>query len=81
MTILLPGSSKGGLARLLGRKKEADKPTLAQKPLGPHEVAKLFKKKPSAVAEQAVKPAKLNESEKQDVARLSNLRGALYSKD
>jgi hypothetical protein len=81
MTIALPGSSKGGLARLLGRKKEADKPTLAQKPLGPHEVAKLFKNKTGSVAEPAAKPAKLNETEKQDVARLSNLRGALYSKD
>ncbi|WP_019955109.1 hypothetical protein [Yoonia vestfoldensis] len=81
MTISLPGSSKGGLARLLGRKKEADTPTLAQKPLGRHEVAKLFKNKPGAAPANVVKPAKLNETEKQDVARLSNLRGALYSKD
>ena len=81
MTIALPGSSKGGLARLFGRKKQSDKPTIAEKPLGPHEVAKLFKTKSGASAGDTGKPAKLNDTEKQDVARLSNLRGALYSKD
>jgi hypothetical protein len=81
MTIALPGSSKGGLSRLFGRKKTVDAPTVAQKPLAPHEVAKLFNKKTRNVVEQAVKPAKLNDTEKQDIARLSTLRGALYSKD
>lgn len=77
MTISLPGSSKRGL---FGRKKKQQdgKPT-AQKQLDGHELAKLFDKE--ARASKLAKGPKLNESEKLEIARLSNLRGALYSKD
>lgn len=85
MTIALPGSSKFGLSGLLGRKRRdaqaEEKKSTSQKPLEPHEVAKLFTQDMRAAAEKNAKPAKLNDSEKQDRARLSSLRGALYSKD
>ena len=80
MTISLPGSGKRGLSSLLGRKAKTErgKPT-AKKQLNGEQVARLFDKK--ARAAKTVAPAKLNDSEKQDSARLSTLRGALYSDD
>ncbi len=80
MTIALPGSSKFGL---LGRKRTAEKSktTVTKKPLKPHEVARLFTNETRAESTRNAKPAKLNDGEKQDRDRLSNLRGALYSKD
>ena len=82
MTISLPGSSKRGLASLLGRKKTEQKVTIQpKKKLEGHEVARLFDKKSRAAEAKPVKPAKLNETEKQDRERLSSLRGALYSRD
>jgi hypothetical protein len=82
MTISLPGSKKGGLSGLLGRKgREPEKKVTAKKRLAGHEVAKLFNKEVRASAARPVKPAKLNDGEKQDRDRISSLRGALYSKD
>ncbi len=83
MTIALPGSSKFGLSGLLGRKSRKEEQTTktTEKKLQPHEVAKLFTQDMRADAEKRAKPAKLNDSEKQDRDRLSSLRGALYSKD
>lgn len=79
MTISLPNPSKLGLAGLLGKRRRDDKkPDVAPKPLQPHEIAKRFSKAASA---SDAKPAKLSDTEKQDRARLSHLRGALYSKD
>ncbi|MEO0929780.1 MAG: hypothetical protein AAFY14_03890 [Pseudomonadota bacterium] len=52
-----------------------------KKKLEGHEVARLFDKKSRAAEAKPIKPAKLNETEKQDRERLSNLRGALYSGD
>ncbi len=83
MTIALPGSSKLGLSGLIGRKRRDDskgtkKP--AAKQLRPEEVAKLFTQDPNMV-EKTKGPAKLNDTEKRDRARLNSLRGALYSKD
>lgn len=81
MTIALPGSSKLGLSGLLGRKRDETKKTsrtTAKKQLEGHEIAKLFKQDAQTAP---VRPAKLNDAEKQDRARLSSLRGALYSKD
>lgn len=77
MTIALPGSAKRGF---FGRKKkvEAGKPT-AQKQLDGQELARLFDKE-ARTARQS-KPGKLNDTEKLESARLSSLRGALYSKD
>ncbi|MEL6839042.1 MAG: hypothetical protein AAFP85_07100 [Pseudomonadota bacterium] len=82
MTISLPGSSKRGLSSLLGRKKtEPGLKIEPKKKLEGHEVARLFDKKSRAAEAKPIKPAKLNETEKQDRERLSNLRGALYSGD
>ncbi|MBE0413928.1 hypothetical protein [Yoonia sp.] len=79
MTISLPDPSKIGLMGLLGkRRRDEIKLTAAPRPLKPHEIAKRFAK--SGQPEQA-KPARLSDAEKSDRARLSNLRGALYSKD
>lgn len=78
MTISLPGGSKKGIGSLLGKKKrELYKPT-AKKQLPGEKVAQLFNKKTRPVD---AKPAKLNETEKEASAQLSNLRGALYSDD
>lgn len=78
MTISLPGSSKKSFSGLFGRKKSAQsaKPT-AKKQLAGEQLAKLFDKQARAV--KPVRHAKLNESEKLESARLSSLRGALYS--
>ncbi|MDX8348856.1 hypothetical protein SLH49_12785 [Cognatiyoonia sp. IB215446] len=82
MTISLPGSSKRSLSGLFGRKKaEAGTQVQPKKKLEGHEVARLFDKKSRAAEAKPVKPAKLNDTEKQDRERLSNLRGALYSQD
>lgn len=80
MTISLPGSSGKGLTGLFKRKKSATlaKPT-AKKQLDGTQVAKLFDKKARTAV--PVKPAKLSETEKNASAQLTNLRGALYSKD
>lgn len=81
MTIALPGSSKFGL---FGRKRREEKDastTATQKTLRPEDVAKLFTQEMRAEAAKNAKPAKLNDSEKQDRDRMSSLRGALYSKD
>lgn len=79
MTISLPGPSKFGLAGLLSKKRrEEPKAISGEKPLNAHEIAKRFSK---TARVETVKPAKLNDAEKQDRARLSNLRGALYSDD
>jgi hypothetical protein len=79
MTISLPGPSKLGLAGLLSKKRrETDKPSAKSRALNPHEIAQRFSK---TVPREAPKPAKLNDAEKQDRARISNLRGALYSDD
>lgn len=80
MTISLPGSNNRGLSGLLSRKKKEEpaRPT-AKKQLDGQQLAKLFDKGARAI--KAARPAKLNDSEKQDVARLSSLRGALYSDD
>ncbi len=83
MTIALPGSSKLSLAGLIGRKRrDATKSTTktATKQLRPEEVAKLFTQDPNMV-EEPKGPAKLNDKERRDRARLNSLRGALYSKD
>jgi len=82
MTIALPSASKRGLSGLLGRKRQnVDKTAskAARKQLKPQEVAKLFSQDTTAV--KAVRPAKLNDVEKQDRARLSSLRGAFYTED
>ena len=82
MTISLPGSSKRGLSGLFGRKKTDSGITLApKKKLEGREIARLFDKQTRAAAARPVKPAKLNEGEKQDQGRISRLRGALYSND
>ncbi|WP_341365974.1 hypothetical protein [Yoonia sp. BS5-3] len=82
MTISLPGSKKSGLAGLLGRKSQDEGTKVApKKQLAGHEVAKLFNKSARTAAAKPVKPAKLNDYEKQDRERISSLRGALYSKD
>ena len=80
MTISLPGSSKKGFSSLFGRKKTATttKP-VSKKQLSPRQVAGLFDT--NVKAAKRAKPAKLNESEMEDQAQLSSLRGALYSKD
>ncbi|WP_439156541.1 hypothetical protein [Yoonia sp.] len=79
MTISLPNPSKLGLAGLLGKRRRDDKKIgVAPKRLQPHEIAQRFSKTASSIE---AKPAKLSDAEKQDRARLSNLRGALYSKD
>ena len=81
MTISLPGS-KRGLSSLLGRKKtDSGAKVQPSKKLAGHEVARLFDKKSRAADTKPIKPAKLNETEKQDRDRLANLRGALYSRD
>lgn len=82
MTIALPSTSKRGLSGLLGRKRQSvdtSASKTARKQLKPQEVAKLFTQDPESV--KAVRPAKLNDAEKQDRARLNSLRGALYSED
>lgn len=82
MTISLPGAKKGGLSGLLGRKsQDQGVKVTSRKKLAGHEVAKLFNKQSRAAAAKPVKPAKLNDGEKQDRDRLSSLRGALYSND
>ncbi|ARU00660.1 hypothetical protein [Yoonia vestfoldensis] len=81
MTIALPGSSRNGLSRLFGRRKAADQPTLAADPLGPRDIVRLFRGGKGCAPDQAIAPAGLNDREHQDIARLSRLRGALYSKD
>ncbi|MEL6682791.1 MAG: hypothetical protein AAFQ09_09115 [Pseudomonadota bacterium] len=82
MTISLPGSSKRGLASLLGRRKEEQTLKIQpKKKLEGHEVARLFDKQSRAAEAKPIKPAKLNDTEKQDRERLTNLRGALYSRD
>lgn len=81
MTIALPGSSRTGLSRLFGRRKEADQPALAAHPLGPRDIVRLFRAGKGRAPDQAIVPAGLNDRENQDIARLSSLRGALYSKD
>lgn len=82
MTISLPGSSKRGLAGLLGRKSSDEGIKLEpKKKLEGHEVARLFDKKTRDAAAKPAVPAKLNDGEKQDRDRLSSLRGALYSRD
>ena len=82
MTISLPGSSKRGLSGLLGRKKnDAGLKLEAKKKLAGHEVARLFDKQNRPVDARKIKPAKLNDGEKQDRDRLTSLRGALYSRD
>ncbi len=82
MTISLPGSKKSGLAGLLGRKSQDQGAKVApRKKLDGQEVAKLFNKKARAAAAKPIKPAKLNDGEKQDRDRLGSLRGALYAKD
>lgn len=79
MTISLPGPSKLGLAGLLSKKRvETPKPRSESQTMKAHEIAKRFAK---TVEREPAKPAKLNASEKQDRDRISNLRGALYSKD
>lgn len=79
MTISLPGPSKLGLAGLLSKKRrETEKSLPKTRALNPHEIAQRFSK---TAAREAPKPAKLNDAEKQDRARISNLRGALYSND
>ena len=81
MTISLPGSKKG-LTGLLGRKsRDQGVKVTPKRTLAGHEVAKLFNKQVRAAAAKPVKPAKLNDGEKQDRDRLSSLRGALYSED
>ncbi len=78
MTISLPGSSKKGLSGLLSRQKRSRTgKAAAKKKLDGLQVAKLFDKQ--ARAAKPAKPAKLNEIEQQDSARLTSLRGALYS--
>ena len=52
----------------------------AAKQLRPEEVAKLFTQD-SELVEEPKGPAKLNDKERRDRARLNSLRGALYSKD
>ena len=82
MTISLPGSSKRGLAGLLGRKNTDSGLKLEpKKKLEGREVARLFDKRSRAASAKQVQPAKLNDGEKQDRDRLSSLRGALYSRD
>lgn len=79
MTISLPGPSKFGFGALLGKKRsEEPKASDVAKPLKAHEIAKRFSK---TAQTPAARPAKLNDAEKQDRARLSSLRGALYSED
>ncbi len=79
MTISLPGSSKKGLSGLFGRKKtEVTKP-VSKKQLNARQLAGLFDS--NVKAGNRAKPAKLNETEIEDRAQLSSLRGALYSKD
>lgn len=79
MTISLPGTSKLGLAGLLSKKRrETEKSSPKTRTLNPHEIAQRFSKK---APREAPMPAKLNDAEKQDRARISNLRGALYSDD
>lgn len=82
MTISLPGSKKKGLTGLFGRS-ATDQGAKAEpkRRLAGHEVAKLFNKSARNAAAKPVKPAKLNDYEKQDRDRISSLRGALYSKD
>lgn len=82
MTISLPGSSKRGLSGLLGRKKtDTGIKIEPKKKLEGHEVARLFDKRSRAAEAKPLKPAKLNDGEKQDRERISSLRGALYSRD
>lgn len=79
MTISLPGPSKLGLAGLLSKKQQTkDKRSVREKSLNAQEIAQRFSK---VQAVEPAKPAKMNDAERQDRARLSNLRGALYSKD
>lgn len=79
MTISLPGPSKLGFGALLGKKRsEGPRASAEAKPLNAREIAKRFSKTAQV---EAARPAKLNDAEKQDRARLSSLRGALYSKD
>ena len=78
MTIALPGSSKKGIGGLFGRKAKVEKKLpVAEKQLSRQQVAKMFSAKPEA--REPVKPAKLNDVERQDRAQLGSLRGALYS--
>ncbi len=79
MTISLPGSNKGGLAGLFGRKKAANATPVAKKQLNARQMANLFDKE--ARAKKPVKPAKLSETEKNAGAQLTSLRGALYADD
>ncbi|WP_342075996.1 hypothetical protein [Yoonia sp. SS1-5] len=84
MTISIPGSTKLGLTALLSKKRRIStdvtgKLSAAKKPLEGHEVAKLFQQNEAAA--RAMRPAKLNDNEKEDRAQLNSLRGALYSKD
>ena len=81
MSIVLPGSSKRAFLRLFGRKPEADRPVTSQKPLAPHEIARLFNKKQAQIDLSAEPAAKLNDKEKSEAERLSAMRRALYSKD
>lgn len=82
MTISLPGSKKGGFSGILGRKgRDQGLKVTPKKPLDGADVAKLFNKEARAAVAKPVKPAKLNDGEKQDRDRISSLRGALYSND
>lgn len=80
MTISVPGSSKKGLSGFFGRKTktETNNP-VSKKQLNARQLAGLFDS--NVKAAKRAKPAKLNETEIEDRAQLSSLRGALYAKD
>lgn len=80
MTIALPGSTKKGLAGLLGRKRQSARTSPAsEKQLTPQQVAQMFNKVSAPAPKPS--PSKLNAVEKKDREQLNSLRGALYSKD
>ncbi len=78
MAISLPGTTRFGLRGLRGRKQKKGKAT-DNKAVKREDIARLFQQ--DFKEAKTFRPAKLNESEKQDSARISGLRGALYSKD